>query len=356
MTPADNYFIAAGQNSTRVINKILTGLEDIEEDETAVVFADGTFLAGDTFDLTVTEAYIDMLRWWSQFNAGDATREQGTQVLLSFDGIPDGLSIESCAITAIDGFDGAAVVGDLVLSSTTIDADDNTVTVTLTTTDLTDITDFTFECDDFVADDDELPFATGAVLASASLAPDGDDLDGSDIYDDPDDEGEVPRYNETFGNEVEVLTVVPATTTLLVPFATSVGAFDTGLSVANTTMDPFGDDGAGGQDGTITFWLFPTGGDMVTWETSDNGEVGTGSDDDGIVERGDTFSVNVSEILTDAEFEDDFNGFIFIETQFTHAHGQAFITDYAGFASAANVLVLDNPLIGGRPTDESLGN
>ena len=193
-------------------------------------------------------------------------------------------------------------------------------------------------------------------MASASLAPDGDDLDGSDIYDDPDDEGEVPRYNETFGNEVEVLTVVPATTTLLVPFATSVGAFDTGLSVANTTMDPFGDDGAGGQDGTITFWLFPTGGDMVTWETSDNGEVGTGSDDDGIVERGDTFSVNVSEILTDAEFEDDFNGFIFIETQFTHAHGQAFITDYAGFASAANVLVLDNPLIGGRPTDESLGN
>ena len=356
MSPADNYFITAGQNTTRIINKILTGLEDIEAGETATIFADGTVLAADSdLSIDVTEAYIDMLRWWSQFNTGNATTEQGTQVILTFAGIPEGLTIGSCDDSDQDGFD-ADVDGQLGLDRTSVTSTDNSLVVTMVTSDLAAITSFEVTCDDITFDADHVPFATGDITVSASLEPDGEDLDGTTVFEDEDGD-EVPRYNQSFGNSVTVASIVPATSTLLVPFATAVGNFDTGLSVANTTSDPFGDDGVGDQDGTITFWLFPTDGDMMMWETSDNGEVGQGSDDYGVVIAGNTYTVNVSEIVADiVDADPDFNGYIFIESQFTNAHGQAFITDYAGFASAANVLVLPNPVGTARGTDETLGN
>ena len=354
---ATTLFITAGQNTTRVINKILTGLEDIEDDETATIFADGTVLATDSdLSIDVTEAYIDMLRGWSQFNAGNASTDQGTQVILTFDGIPEGLTLGGCDDTATAGFDAVLAAGALGLDRTSVTATNNSLVVSMLTTDLTAITSFEVTCDTITADPDDIPLATGDITVSASLEPDGADLDDDEIFEDEDGD-EVPRYNQSFGNSVTIATIVPATSTLLVPFATAVGNFDTGLSVANTTADPFGDDGVGSQDGTITFWLFPTDGDMMTWETSDNGEVGQGSDDDGVVIAGNTYTVNVSEIVGDIEDADeDFNGYIFIEAQFTNAHGQAFITDYAGFASAANVLVLPNPVGDDRDPDETLGN
>ena len=357
MSPADNYFITAGQNTTRVINKILTSLEDIEADETATIFADGTVLStDDDLSIDVTEAYIDMLRWWSQFNASNSTPDQGTQVILTFDGIPEGLTIGGCDDTARAGFDAAVDAGDLGLDRTSVTATNNSLVVSMLTTDLTAITSFEITCGTITADADDIPFATGDITVSASLGPDGSDLDGTTVFEDETGD-EVPRYNQSFGNSVTIATIVPATSTLLVPFATSVGNFDTGLSVANTTTDPFGDNGVGNQDGTITFWLFPTDGDMMTWETSDNAEVGQGSDDVGVVASGNTYIVSVSEIVGDIEDADeDFNGYIFIEAQFTNAHGQAFITDYAGFASAANILVLPNPVGTARGTDETLGN
>ena len=94
---------------------------------------------------------------------------------------------------------------------------------------------------------------------------------------------------------------------------------------------------------------------MVEWETSDDADIGTGSDAAGLIKAGNNYTVNISEILTDKEFVGDFLGYVFIEAGFTHGHGYAAVygTD---FSVTTQILVLPNPLSGGRPTAESLGN
>ena len=340
--------------SAVLLNNVEDGLDDIEVDSEATILADGT-VTGD-IAITITEGYFDMLQSAAQFNSGSSTADQGTQVLLEFNNIPDGVEIGGCAVTAFEG--EAAGVGIVAASygvdPTAVDADDNTITITVASQNTNATSSFTLTCGagDIDVSDDALPLVgTDPITVRASLAPSGDALDDGDVFDDPDDGGEVPRYVESFGNEETVAEVEPATTTLLVNYAAVLGDYNTGISVANTTTDHL--DAAGAQDGTITFYLFPTDGDMLEWETSDNAEVGSGSDDDGVVSSGNNFTVEVGEILADLEEEGDFIGYIFIETNFTHAHGYAAVYNNSNFSVTTQILILTDL---DRGVVESLGN
>jgi hypothetical protein len=161
---------------------------------------------------------------------------------------------------------------------------------------------------------------------------------------------------------VTIGSIVSANTTLLIPYAVKVGTYDTGIAIANTTLDPFGaSGGATASAGTMTFTMFPrnaTGADpSFALTTSSTVRPGVGLSTSGTLVAGGTWTGLMSDIMTAAGKTGDYFGYIFIQTNFLNAHGAAYIFNGAGFTSATPVLVLLPPAGASRntATAESLG-
>jgi hypothetical protein len=156
-----------------------------------------------------------------------------------------------------------------------------------------------------------------------------------------------------------VVSIVPANTTLLIPFAVAQGAFDTGIAIANTSADPFGGLGATPQSGTVTVNLFPStatgAGTSVNFTTSATKLAGTGIAADGTIPAGATWTVNLSQLLPLAGQTGGFIGYIFIQANFLPAHGAAYVYNGTGFTSSTPVLVLPPPSTNGRNGNFSNG-
>jgi hypothetical protein len=154
---------------------------------------------------------------------------------------------------------------------------------------------------------------------------------------------------------VTIASIVSANTTLLIPYAVKVGTYDTGIAIANTTLDPFGSSGgATASAGTMTFTMFPrnaTGADpSFALTTSSTVRPGVGLSTSGTLVAGGTWTGLMSDILTAAGKTGDYFGYIFIQTNFLNAHGAAYIFNGAGFTSSTPVLVLDPPASTSRNT------
>ena len=176
----------------------------------------------------------------------------------------------------------------------------------------------------------------------------------------PTETGGYPRYSDAATAEVTVVTISGAATNLLIPFVTYdglAGGFDTGISVANTTADPF-TGGAVAGTGTISFWLFPrttTGaGTMISLTTGTGTTPGVGLAADGTLASGGTWSGLLSELLTAANETGAFTGYVFIKTNFILAHGTSFVTNFSTFTSASPMLTLDSVQTAPRTGFESL--
>jgi hypothetical protein len=367
VSPGNNVFITAGQNVARVISSIRPGLESVElDDEPARFLATGTPVeAGvtDTFTLNITENYIDMFRSQAQAPTG-ATNS--VWLMIEFDGIPEDGEFECTGVIDDDDvetdlalgveFDDFAPAGDAV----TVDDGDNVLFVSIPTdTNLGAIETIEITCAAFNFDDSPTPLL-GEITAAVTLAPTGDALDDGEVFDDTDDEGSVPRYEEEFFDAVTVVTFTPATTTFLVPLVMGnpavpqpFGSYDTGIAIANTTLDPWetGDapdeGGALEQDGTLTFYFFPTTGDPFTVTPAQMAGA-CGVNGGGVLARGRTFVCNTSEILREGGRTAAFTGYMFIVAGFTQGHGTAFIyggTPQERFTSATDVLVIRPPAV-----------
>jgi hypothetical protein len=379
VSPGDNISVIANQDEATVISTIRAGLGDIEVGEgPARWLATGDALTPDTagFTVEVEEGYIDSFR-----ALGDAPDGSSNPVMIAFvfGGIPDGAEIECSATIEGGDYDGDPDTDDdplpllLGLDQTdyaggfeteaTVDADDSTVYVAISDplADLEAVETVVLDCgedgtgDGFAVEDAELPLS-GDITVQVTLAPTGDALDDDEVLDDEDDGGEIPRYEEELSDEIIVLSFTPATTTFIVPLAIAtpvtpapLGSYDTGIAIANTTADPFDDDdgGAFGQDGTITFYFFPTTGDTFT-VTPAQLAGSCGLDADGELPTGRTFICNTSEILREGGRTTAFTGYVFIVANFTHGHGTAFIyggTPQERFTSATDVLVINAPSV-----------
>jgi hypothetical protein len=178
-------------------------------------------------------------------------------------------------------------------------------------------------------------------------------------------ETEIPRFAEDLTDSLTVVSIVPATSTLLLPYATRITSigYDTGIAISNTSADPFGDlGGADEQSGAIHFDFFPTGadgaGDSFEVDTDTDSITGdSGLSSDGELAAGGTYVTLMSSLLA-AAGETDFTGYVFIQADFQFAHGVAFISDFSNFTSFTPILVLDSPAITGRGSEdptESLG-
>jgi hypothetical protein len=180
--------------------------------------------------------------------------------------------------------------------------------------------------------------------------------------------GGYPQFNEVDVGPLTVVNIVSASTTMLVSLAEDLPPFDTGISIANTTADPFtpGGGGATPKAGTIQFNFFPnnatgTGAGTPFSLTTSSTATFNGMSSDGTLAPGATLSVLLSQLLAaaghPASATAPFVGYIFIQANFTNAHGVGTITDFKTFSLATNVLVLPPPTTAGRAGNgvESLG-
>jgi hypothetical protein len=207
----------------------------------------------------------------------------------------------------------------------------------------------------------------GTITTTATMFPVGTGRDSTGLGLGTD-AGGYPQFTEVDVGPLTVVNIVAASTTMLVPLAEVLPPFNTGLSIANTTADPFtpGGGGATPKAGTIQFNFFPnnstgTGAGTPFSLTTSSTATFNGMSSDGTLAPGATMIVLLDQLLAaaghPASASAPFVGYMFIQTNFTNAHGEATITDFKTFSLATNVLLLPPPTTAGRTGNgvESLG-
>ena len=82
---------------------------------------------------------------------------------------------------------------------------------------------------------------------------------------------------------------------------------------------------------------------IMTYRTGE-GSPGMGLNSAGMLMSGTTYSVMFSELLQAAGHVGMFTGEVIIMADFTDAYGFVFVTDFAGFTSAATVRIRDRAI------------
>jgi hypothetical protein len=171
----------------------------------------------------------------------------------------------------------------------------------------------------------------------------------------------IPRYmtpnTGAFGVSRNIVsgnffTINPVRTTLLYPFVSTVGNFNTGISVANTGNDTgvFAAGSGASQTGGLTIYFFPTGSPSFSLST-DLSAGGTalpscrGLNASGLLVPGGNFACAVSALLTAAGKPALFDGYVIVVTQFNKAHGFS-----AQFSGAGAPFAANNALVLGSAT------
>jgi hypothetical protein len=337
---ANGYILST--TSGTVINALGPGIGDVEADQTATVFTNNN-IPDDEAAFTVTEGFAGA--WRSQIQNSTTGTAIGQidahEIHLTFGGVPDDVTLN---LTFESNDDDLTFTVD----TATVDSDNDEVVVTITGSDLTEAESFTVTVDVDTASDADLDPST--ITVTANLEPEGEDaLDSDDMP--ITDEG-FPRFVAAEVGPVTIVNIISAQTTLLVPFAVRDGGFDTGISLANTSVDPFGTAGGGATatTGSVRLNFFPrtaTGaGTTFSLTTSSSARPGIGLSADGTLAAGSTWTVLLSELLTAAGQTGSFTGYIFITTSFPNAHGAPFVSDFRNFTSFTPMLVL-------APTSES---
>jgi len=147
----------------------------------------------------------------------------------------------------------------------------------------------------------------------------------------------LPRFasNTTASN---IFTVGICRTILLYPYITNQAGFDTGLTIANTSQDPYttGNNATGAQSGSckLTYYGGTTAAPTTPPAASDTGNIAAG-----------TVWANTLQTIAP-----NFQGYMFAVCNFQYAHGFAFISDVGArnLAMGYLALVMGDPGTGSR--------
>jgi hypothetical protein len=288
------------------------------------------------FVLRIEENYQDLWKSSAQFNGGAVfppSTASSTQVLIQFNNIPAGISIGGCNALLTDSSGNASAGSPVVLSSAA-----NTILVGFTTPVSQSAVDVLWvACTSITGGTSPLP--STPVTAQVTMAPTGAALSATGGVLTAINQGQIPRYQLSLvpaTNPPAVVLFPAAASTLLIPFATVGGGYDTGLAITNTT----GDGEVAPQNGPITFVLFPNNGNPSSTFTTP------------AVNATRMYVANLSQILPIATppIITGFQGWIEVRANFTNAHGVAYVYNGAGFTSFTPVLVVLTP----RPPLEGL--
>jgi hypothetical protein len=107
-------------------------------------------------------------------------------------------------------------------------------------------------------------------------------------------------------------------TILLFPYVLNIGGFDTGLAIANTSVDPFGTTQQNGK--CLLYWY--------------QGATNPPTTDTGVITGGTVYTALASTILT------GFQGYMIAKCDFQYAHGFAFVSDLGSQKLAMGYLAL----------------
>jgi len=296
-------------------------------------------------------------------NNGAVLVDNSTQIRLTFNNVPTGVTLNLPGTIAIGtSTNNSSLVG--TIGNTSITSAANTAIIDITGSSLTQVE--TAEIDYNITLTTTASVTTaGTITVTATMYPVGTGFDttttgsgpgGITLTGVPTESSGFPSFTDVEVGPVTVVNIVPANTTLLMPYAITLPPFDTGLAIANTTADPFGS-GAGGAtpaSGTIVLNFYPTSatgaGTAFTLTTSSTVRPGLGLSSDGTLASGATWTVLLSQLLTAAGQTGNFTGYVFIQTNFLNAHGTATISDFRTYSLTAAVLVLPPPATQPRGT------
>ena len=284
-------------------------------------------------------------------SAGVGGASQATQIMLSFTGVPDGVEVgvlltPDCQEDDPIAADGADDADTLVLTAWTCDADGVADAAAVVVDDADSVLDAAYAdvaltdgagqiCYDVstnssaLTEDCAITIVSGWTADTANDAPARASYSVSTSYaplsavtSGDDDTALVPRFLTGTGHDAwEFGTVNSCASTILFPYVTNQSGFDTGLVVANTSMD--GDGDGIDQAGTCSIAYYGEitgGGDAPDADTTDSIPAGdqliwllsSGNSDQGVAAA--------------AEFQ----GYVIATCDFNWGHGYAFITDGFG--------------------------
>jgi len=351
---ANNYILTT--TSATIINSIGPGIGSMTvgaraggtNNATATIFTNRS-IPDTAASIILTEGFASAYRTAAQSSNSNTPVANGTEIRLTFNGVPAGVTLTLSANAGT-----ATATTGVTLTSTSITQSANTTRVQFSGGNAPSLTNVdTVEIQVTVAANTTAAVTTpGAISVTATLSPIGEALDNSVAGSTgrPTETGGYPRFVQADVGPVTIVNIVPASTTLLIPLAEKVGAFDTGISIANTTADPFGSTGGGAiaSAGTLRFDFFPStatgAGTACFLQTSATSRPGVGIASDGTVPAGATYLALLSQLLPLSNCAaGDFFGYIFVTANFLNAHGQATISDFRTYSLASNVLVLPPP-------------
>jgi len=307
-----------------------------------------------TVTLEVKENFLDAFGRGPGF---DPSANMSKMIRLNVSKVPAGITLSFEAEDNYHLFGMAASNGAFVPSPAVVTAANSPAQIYYRlTTDSSAVKLESMGVDITITSTNPYPLPAGSVDISAHVAP----FDASffpTLF---------PRYDDDpmcETGKVTILTIVGSSTTLLVPYAVSLPTsfYNTGIAVANTSKDPgraaFGFTGAVPQNGTMTFFFYPSVGDPFQYTTT-AGSPGNGLEADGKLAAGRTYAVLLSE-LVDTVYPGEareFQGYFFIVTNFTNAHGEYFVSDFEYFTHGALMMVVDRDPATGRTAPEALNN
>jgi len=316
----------------------------------AVLNSAGTAIKSN-FTIKIAENYPELFKSAAQFNGGGtfpASPASSVLVNVVFKNVPTGLTISGCAavLTDTSGNTGATVTGSPVVSATNVSAVAPVLTITFTAnTTLTTTTVLWVTCTNVSAGTATLPLPSANVTAQVELAPLGAALSSLNGALTALNTGQTPRYQDTLQPTTPITVVVfpPSQTSLLLTFASVGAGYNTGIAIANTSTDPFTPAGGGATpiNGTITFNMYKIDGTSKSYTTT-TGSPGQGLSAGGVLNSGSVYLVNLSDLLTAAAYGTTFNGYMFITTNFTNAHGAAtvYLTSTGDAALSSPTLIM----------------
>jgi len=139
----------------------------------------------------------------------------------------------------------------------------------------------------------------------------------------------IPRFGPS-GSPVSLFTISPCSCNLLFPFVTNIAGFDTGVALANTSLDPFG---TSPQTGTVTLNYYGTtsGGGAAPAAFTTTSAIPGGSELIFTLSNGGNYGTPATP---------GFEGYIIAQANFQFCHGFAFISDVGAQKLAEGYLAI----------------
>ncbi len=327
---------------------------------TALMFANAPGAPADALaSIKLSEGFAAAWRSASQTatTGVGADISNGSNIKLTIAGLPAGITatLSQVFVGNPATYPGIALTNAGAMTSATTTS--NTTTISFTgapAPDLTAVENLAFDVVLTGVPSGTLPLASAPMTLTATMAP-ASSTGGTSLT------NGYPRFTQADLGPVTIGSVASATTTMLIPFSARVGSlYDTGIAIANTTLDPFtGAGGATAGSGNMTFNLFPrlisgTAGGPGTQTTIATSAIvrpganGGGLDANGNLLAGGTWAATLSELMTAGSVTGDFIGYIFIQANFIDAHGISYIIENGHIAGTVPILVLKPPLATSR--------